>query len=183
MTVPPFNLSERQLPSDEEVMARVAGGDRNAFSILVERHQQAAWQVAFRYTRDSQLARDAVQEAFLKAFRARLSYRPSARFRTWFTRILVNTCLDETRRKVPEPRLDLEPTDPRTEHDLLERRQQAERVRNAIDDLPQRQKMAVLLKHFEGLSHEEVAAAINATPKAVERLLAKARERLSRLLT
>lgn len=163
-------------------MVRVAGGDRNAFAILVERHQKAAWQVAFRYTRDSQLARDVVQESFLKAFRASASYRPSARFRTWFMRILVNTCLDEGRRRVPEPLLDHEPTDPGSERDLLEQNQQAERVRNAIDDLPQRQKMAVLLKHFEGLSHEEIAAAIDATPKAVERLLAKARERLSSLL-
>ncbi len=160
-------------------MARVAAGDRNAFALLVHRHQQTAWRIAFRYCRDTQTAQDLVQEAFLKAFKAANSYRPTAEFRTWFFRILVNVCLDAGRRRGEEPMGESEPMDPSGDLDEVDTRQQYALLHSAIDELPQRQKMAVLLRHFEGLSHEEIASVLDASPKAVERLLAKARESLA----
>lgn len=182
MGVPERPLDPKTV-TDEEVMEQVRSGRRDSFAILVERYQKPAWRLAWRYCLDGQQAQDLVQEAFLRAFRAASGYRPTARFSTWFYRILVNVCLD-CRRKRTEAGLpdDAEPVDPSSEEEASELKRRHRALHAAIENLPERYRMAVILRHLEQLSLEETAEALDATPKAAERVLAKARERLAKQL-
>ena len=84
--------------SDEELCQRVAGGDENAFDLLVTRYQRRAWRLAWNVLRDAEEARDASQEAFVRLYRTAGQFRGHARFSTWFYRVLVNACLEHRRR-------------------------------------------------------------------------------------
>lgn len=183
MTEPLAGKPVPNLMTDEEVMLRVQAGQTESFAILVERYQKGAWRLAWRYSMDQQQAQDLVQEAFLRVFRASSSYKPTARFSTWFYRVLVNACLDSRRKRTDESLGEIEPVDPHSEDEAREtlRRQRALHI--AIDTLPERYRMAVILRHLEGLTLEETAEALETTPKAVERILAKAREKLAKELT
>src|SRR3990172_7891757 len=85
-------------PSDAEVVARVRGGDREAFGWLVRRYQGRAWRLAVRVVRDEELARDIVQESFLKAYRSLDRFEGRSGFYTWFYRMVMNLCIDSKRR-------------------------------------------------------------------------------------
>ena len=162
--------------TDQQLMEALAGGELDAFHELVLRYQDLAWQMAYRFLGDSMAAEDVAQEAFIRVLQAAPRYRPTAAFRTYFYRIITRLCIDRTRRKqpigianipdVPDPALG--PTER-----LIEIESRAQ-VREAIDDLPPKQKAAILLKHFEGLSYAEIAQVLGITPKAVERLISRA---------
>lgn len=171
--------------SEAELMAALAGGETAALGELVRRHQDKALALAFRMLGRWDLAEDVAQEAFLRVFRAAHRYRPEAKFTTWLYRIVVNLCHDQRRRAgrapvlltedAPEPAAEPAP-------DPLEADERAARVRRALDTLPERQRAAVVLHRYEGLSHREVAEAMDATQKAVESLLVRAYARLRREL-
>ena len=117
--------------SDAELIARHADGDTAAFGVLVARHRDRAWAVALRTTGNPEDAADAVQDAFVKAYRTVGSFRGDAQFSTWLHRIVVNACLDQMRRARTRPTAPLDegaaaladPRDPigRTElgHDVV----------------------------------------------------------------
>src|SRR5687767_12448703 len=84
---------------DREALARVAGGDAEAFAPLVERHQERLLRLCTRLLHDPEEARDAAQEVFLKAYRAAASYQPRGQVFTWLYRIAVNHCLNRLRRR------------------------------------------------------------------------------------
>jgi len=162
-------------------MAALADGQMAALGDLVRRHQDKALALAFRMLRRRDLAEDIAQEAFLRVYRAAPRYRPDAKFTTWLYRIVVNLCLDHRRRAAqapvalgddgPEPAAD-------AAADPIEAQERAERVRRALDTLPERQRTAVILHRYEGLSHREVAEAMDSTESAVESLLVRAYARL-----
>jgi RNA polymerase sigma-70 factor (ECF subfamily) len=167
--------------SDEELMGRVAEGDMAAFGELVERHQDKAWRIAYHYVGDRTEAEDLAQEAFLRILRAAHSFRPSARFTTYLYRVLTNLCLDYGRKKRPSLPGDLPPAEsaavPPDERFRIQERDRA--IQAALDLLPDRQRMAVVLRYYEELSLDEIAESMDATYKAVERLLAHARASLA----
>ena len=169
-------------------MLAVAGGDLAAFEQLVLRHQEVAWRTAYRMVGDRQAAEDLAQEAFLRVFPAAGRYRPTAAFRTYLYRIVVRVCLDHLKKKRPQSGADLtvvaEPA--LSVDEQAELGERADLVRQAIAELLPKQRSAVVLRYYEGLSGAEIADAMRTTTKAVERLLARAREtleqRLGRLL-
>jgi len=167
--------------SDEDLMLAVSEGDLAAFEQLVLRHQDGAWRVAYRYTGDATEAEDLAQEAFLRILDAAPRYRPTATFRTYFYRVLTRLCLDHRRKKRPV----LADRFPTTEDRSPSPSQQASRaerdsaIQVALAALPARQRTATILRYFEGLSGSETAEALDVSPKAVERLLARARETLA----
>jgi len=169
-------------------MLAVAGGDLAVFEQLVLRHQEAVWRTAYRMVGDRQSAEDLAQEVFLRVFRAADRYRPTAAFRTYLYRVLVRVCLDHLRKKRPRPGVDLaqiaEPALSVEEQTVLGER--ADLVQQAVAGLPPKQRSAVVLRYYEGLSGPEIADVLKTTAKAVERLLARGRktlqERLARLL-
>jgi len=171
-------------PSDEELMLAVGGGDLNAFDQIVLRHQKSAWNIACRFLGDRTLAEDVSQEAFLRILDAAERYRPTAKFRTYLYGVVTHLCLDHARKKQPAYVEDLSavsglsPSPP----DAAASQERDEAVRKALNTLPPNQRMAVVLRYYEGLSGREIAAAMEVSPKAVERLLARGRTALAVLL-
>jgi len=162
---------------DEQLMSRVAKGDLNAFGEIVRRHERTAWRIAHRFLDDPAEAEDVAQEAFLRILSAAPRYRPGAAFSTYLYRVVTRLCIDHARRKRPVFTNTLPETvdpspDPATA--LIQKDRDA-LVRKALDTLPARQRMVVILKYYEGLRYDEIARAMGTTIKAVERLLGRAR--------
>jgi RNA polymerase sigma-70 factor (ECF subfamily) len=165
-------------------MQAVGEGDMHAFEQIVLRHQSAAWRVAWRYIGDADEAEDMVQEAFLRVLDAAERYRPTAAFRTYFYRILTRLCMDHARKKRPILTDSLPETlaPGPTQAEQVERQERELAVRQGLEALPPRYRLAIVMRYFEGLSGAEIAGALQTTPKAVERMLARARKKLARRL-
>ena len=173
-----------QTPSDEELMLSVRDGNLHAFDQLLLRHQSAAWGVAYRFLGDADEAEDMVQEAFLRILDAADRYRPTASFRTYFYRVLTRLCIDHTRKKRPIPTGELpemRASGP-TQVQHIGRIEAESAIREALDALPPKYRMVIVLRYFEGLSGAEIAEAMKTSAKGVERLLARARQSLEPLL-
>ena len=172
------------MPHDEDLMLAAGRGDSLAFEEIVRRHQRAAWNVAWRFLGDAEEAEDVVQDAFLNLLQAAARYRPAAPFRSYLFRIVTRLCLDRARKKHPIYTYALpDVADPApTASEALLAAERAQAVRQALDSLPANQRMAVILKYYEGLSYADIAASMGVSVKAVERLLARARDTLQSLL-
>ena len=168
------------MPSDEELMQSAGRGDLAAFAQVVLRHQQEAWSAAYRFLGDAAEAEDVAQEAFLKILEAARRYRPTASFRTYLYRVVTNLCIDRAERKRPLLPGNLPDTASHTPSpaDVLDAQERQEAVRAALETIPPKQKAAIVLRHFEGLRILEIASIMEITPKAAERLLARARSAL-----
>jgi RNA polymerase sigma-70 factor, ECF subfamily len=138
------------------------------------------FRLALRVLGDPDRAQDVVQEAFLRVHRAAAKYRPQARLTTWLYRIVVNLCLDEMRRgrRAPGELAYDPPQGPPP--DPLDQRERIELIRNAVAGLPERQRIAVTLCRYHGLSHREIAETTGWTTSAVESLLVRAYQSLRR---
>jgi len=170
----------RPTPSDAELMLATAAGNMGAFEQLVFRYQAAAWNAAYRFLGDAAEAEDIAQQAFLNILQAAERYEPSASFRTYLYRVVTRLCIDRSRKKQPVYTDDLSAraTPGSSPADAAERGERDDAVRAALARLPDRQRMAVVLRYYEGLSGPEIAAAMGASVKAIERLLARARSGL-----
>ncbi len=172
--------------TDHALMSAVAQGDPRVFEALVLRYQQTAWNVAYRFLADRHQAEDAVQDAFLRVYEASGRYRPEVPFSAYLYRIVVRRCIDVSRKRRSFSRglfrARVSTSDARSPEQVLSDRERVERVRVAVGGLPDRQRMAVVLSYLEGLDTKHTAAAMETTPKAVERLLARARKALGRAL-
>jgi RNA polymerase sigma-70 factor, ECF subfamily len=167
-------------PSDAALMARIADGDIDALGELVRRHQSSALAMAYRVLGRWDQAEDVVQEAFLRVHRAARNYTPTAAFTTWLYRIVVNLCQDVLRKRRPEaePPPDLSNGRTAQPEAALRRAERIEAVRRAVGELPERQRIAVVLHRYTGLSHGEIAEATGWTVSAVESVLVRAYARL-----
>ena len=172
------------MPSDEELLAAAGDGDREAFGRLVVRHQQRAFNVAWRMLGNAADAEEVAQEAFLRILDAADRYRPTARFTTYLYQVVSRLCIDRGRKKRPGdlPSLPTPASDAPAPAESAARAEEAAAVRRAVASLPDRQRIAVVLRYYEGLAAAEVAEALNTSAKGVERLLARARDTLRRLL-
>lgn len=172
------------LGADESLLQATGQGDLVSFSRIVERHQTWAWQVAYRFTGNKEDASDIVQEAFLRLLDASGRYLPTAKFRTYFYRIISRLCLDQAKKKQPLL-YETVPDTPTPSPDITDkmmRRENAIAVRAALDVLPANQRLAIVLRYHENLGYQDIASALETTPKAVERLLARGRDRLRTVL-
>jgi RNA polymerase sigma-70 factor (ECF subfamily) len=171
---------------DAELLQAIAGGDRLAFDRLSRRHLDRAYGVAMRMTGSRADAQDVVQDVFLRLWQRPDAWRPGqAQFSTWLYRVVVNRCLDLKRRpKGTDLDSVEEPQDPdaNAEDSLLE----AERNRaldSAVNQLPERQKAAIVLTYTAGLRNAEAASAMEISVKAFEALLVRAKRELRDYLT
>ncbi len=164
-------------------MLRVQRGDSDAFSELLERNHRRVLNLAFRYLRDRAGAEDVVQETFLKLYKARDRYQPNARFSSYLLRIASNICLSRLRRKRPLSLTEdtdgraVDVSDPNAttgSADMLSEELKA-RVRAAVDQLPDRQRLAILLNKFEGMDYQQVGEQLGLSPTATKSLLHRAR--------
>ncbi len=169
---------------DESLMLALGRGELAALAGLVRRHQEWAWRVAVRFLGRAPEAEDVVQEAFLRLPDAAPRYQAKAPFRAYLRRIVVRLRLDHHRRPSSLPLEELpEPQDPAPSPPaVLLRREDAAILRAALDTLPATQRMALVLRYYEELDSRDIAAAMAISPKAVERLLARGRDGLRKVL-
>lgn len=170
--------------TDKQLMIAVGKGDIVAFEQIVVRYQQFAWRTAYRYTGNTSDAEEIAQEAFLRILDSAQNYRPSAKFSTYLYKVLTNLCLDYYKKKKPlftdKAIADEENTDSSSSNLQIRERDQV--IKQAVDSLPARQRLAVILRYYENLSYSQIADAMGTSIKAVERLLARARQELEHLL-
>jgi RNA polymerase sigma-70 factor (ECF subfamily) len=164
-------------------MLRVQAGDQQAFAELLERNHRSVLDLAYRYLRDRARAEDVAQEAFLKVYQARARYTPTAKFRTYLLRVAANLCISQLRRKrsvsLGGPGDDEAPEaadpDARQPGDQALTSELHQRVREAVERLPERQRVAILLNKFEGLDYQQVGEVLDLSPSATKSLLHRAR--------
>jgi RNA polymerase sigma-70 factor (ECF subfamily) len=184
--------------SEKSFVERLRRGDEAAFEELVRTRGGALLAVARRFLRNEEDARDAVQEAFVQAFRGIGSFEEQARLSTWLRRIVVNASLMRlrTRRRKPEEALDEEllPVFGADGHRIgatpawedaeerIEREETRQRVRSAIDRLPETSRTVLLLRDIEERTTEEAARLLGITENAVKIRLHRARQALRTLL-
>ncbi|PWE33831.1 RNA polymerase sigma factor [Maritimibacter sp. 55A14] len=168
--------------SDDVLMRRQAQGDGEAARVLTRRHAPRVLNLAWRMLGDRDEAEDVTQEAMLRLWRAASDWQPGrAQASTWLYRVASNLCTDRLRRRrgvaldaVPEPVDGAPSADQR-----LMAADRAAALQAALDGLPERQRVAVVLRHLEGLGNPEIAAVMETSVEAVESLLARGRKALA----
>jgi len=183
--------------SDRDLMLRLAAGDRDALAPLMERHHRRLYRIALGYLRAPDDALDVVQETFVKAFTHAGRWDGAAEVAPWLTRITVNQAIDTYRRRrrrlgreepleeegVPRALVVDEPSPERRTMG----REISERISAALRALPERQRAVFVLRHYEELSLEEIAQALDMSlgtvKSALHRAVARLRQRLTAVRT
>ncbi|MFI6838877.1 RNA polymerase sigma factor SigM [Nonomuraea africana] len=173
--------------SDAELLTLHLDGDQHAFSEIVKRHRDRMWAVALRTLGDPDEAADAVQDAFVSAYRKAHSFRGEAAVTTWLHRIVVNACLDRMRRKSVRPVADDELIEA-AERDTPMPDQTGERevsmeVSAALKLLPADQRAALVLVDMMGYSVEDAAQVLSVPSGTVKSRCARGRAKLAPILS
>ena len=182
--------------SDLVLVRRVQRGDKSAFDLLVRKYQHKVVKLVLRYVRNPAEAEDIAQEAFIKAYRALPQFRGDSAFYTWMYRIAINTAKNSLASRDRSPiRYDLDLTDPEESHSVQSRLQDPDTpegmalteeirliVNSAIDALPEELKTAIVLRELDGLSYEEIAAAMECPVGTVRSRIFRAREAIDKRL-
>lgn len=171
--------------SDEDLVAMVSAGDKDAFRVLARRHGGRFRALAYRFTADMTLAEDLVQEAFVKLWTSAEKFDPrQAKFTTWFHRVVINKCLDQKRKRtfaaLPEG-YDSEDTSPLADT-VLENTAVTRKLEAVLRGLSVRQYTAITLSYFEGLTNREAADVMKLNIKAYESLLLRSRTAMRKTL-
>jgi RNA polymerase sigma-70 factor (ECF subfamily) len=184
------------LPPSEELMARIAEGDEDAFEILVHRHQTSVLNLVYRFIGDRTQAKDLAQEVFIRVWQAAGSYQPKAKFTTWVYRITANLCFNELKSARRKKWFSFNRSDEDGVHtfeetlaysapsaeDILLEKERSRQISDALQSLPENQRMALILKRYDDLSYQEIAQVIGCSVSAVESLLVRAKRTLQEKL-
>ena len=191
-TTAPWSLAASSAPAmtttmtDEALVEASLAGATDAFDELVTRHRRAVYHVCYRFVNNHEDAADLTQDTFVRAWKARATFRGQARFSTWVHRIAVNVSLNQVSLKTPRGEaVDFDTMadtrEPAPGHSLVVAERQAT-VRAAVAALPPRQRAALILRTYHELSHQEVAALVGTSVGAVKanvfHALANLRKRL-----
>ena len=170
---------------DAILMRRTADGDAAAFRQLVDRHADRLLAYSHRLVGERSIAEDVVQDTYLSLWRTAARWTPAAKVSTWLYRVARNAALDRIRRRRPS----VEPEsvtliDPGPLPDAaLVASDRATVVRIALDGLPERQREAIILVHYEGLSGADASAVLEVSVEALESLLSRGRRNLRQALS
>jgi RNA polymerase sigma-70 factor (ECF subfamily) len=178
------------LERDAQLMLRVREGDDTSFALLLERHRGPVVHFLYRMVQNQAVSEELAQEVFLRVYRSRKTYEPTAKFTTWLFRIATHVALNSIRDRKKEKgheSLDEETLDG-MERQVADRQQTVEQemvhevkvreVRQAIEALPAKQRAAVLMHKYEGLDYGQIAAVLNCSESAIKSLLFRAYESL-----
>ena len=182
---------------DNQLMQKTGSGDIAAFKELVKKHQGTVTGIIYRYTGNHNEVEDLAQDIFLKIYKAANNYVPRAQFKTWLYRVVANHCLNffrSQKRNVLITSLDqlsedcnphIQRTDAQKEQPeiILQQRELQIALKKALSELPERQRMAIILHRFEGLSYKEVAVTLGSSLSAVESLIFRGMNNLKEKLT
>jgi RNA polymerase sigma-70 factor (ECF subfamily) len=178
--------------SDEELMLRLRAGEEEAFDVLVGKYRAPVIHFLYRLVHRREPAEDLAQEVFLRVYRARKSYRPTAKFSTWLFRIATNVALNALRdgrmRHERETSIDADagvmplaerlPDAMATAEQALVERERRAAIRRAVDALPEKQRLAVLLHKYQEMDYAEIAEVLEISESALKSLLFRAYETL-----
>ena len=191
MTTDPINPDD----TDQELVRRVQAGDQTAFNLLVLKYQHRVLKLVGRFVNDAAEAEDVAQEAFIKAYRALASFRGDSAFYTWLYRIAINTAknaLVSQRRRPVDFNLDLQDPDQYERQARLKEADTPEGVllteeiravvEEAMEQLPEDLRTAIVLRELEGLSYEEIAEAMDCPVGTVRSRIFRAREAIDKKL-
>jgi RNA polymerase sigma-70 factor (ECF subfamily) len=183
--------------SDEQLICALAQGDEDALRILVERYSASIYWFSVRYTGDESLAEDVAQEVFLRLFLHANKYTAGRSFRTWLFTIARNVSIDLARpyshRKSVSPRCSGDEANEEftpeslangssSQEDQVADRERQKKIIDALQDLPEKQRAAIILKYYEDMSTKEIAEVLHKTVSSVEALLARAKQNLAESL-
>ena len=182
--------------ADNILMEKAQRGDRGALNELIRKHQERAYQYAFRLTRNPDVAADVVADAFVRINNALKNFKGNAAFTTWLYRIITNCYLDQRKREKGKSNVSLDSSSQqddedvtreiedtgRTPDELVERNQREELLHKALALLPEFQKSMIVMYHAEQLSYEEIAEALDLPIGTVKSRLNRARISLREIL-
>jgi RNA polymerase sigma-70 factor, ECF subfamily len=179
--------------ADAEVMLKVKTGDESAFTYLVQKYRRPMVSFMYRMCHNPASAEELAQEVFLRVYRSRTSYEPTAKFSTWIYRIATNLAVNharDTRHERPEKSLRLDEPDPETgttpdladtsltaEEQILHRERTA-MIRAKVQALPERQRMAVIMHKYQQMDYRQIAEVLKLSESATKSLLFRAYESL-----
>ncbi len=178
------------LERDAQLMLRVREGDTLSFGLLLERHRGPVVNFMYRMVQNRGVAEELAQEAFLRVYRSRTTYEPTAKFTTWLFRISTHLALNWIRdQKGEKGKESLDDTFPGgaarqfsdrcpTVEQRLVFEAKLQEVRRAIELLPAKQRAAVLMHKYEDMDYTQIAAALNSSESAIKSLLFRAYEAL-----
>jgi RNA polymerase sigma-70 factor (ECF subfamily) len=179
--------------SDAQVMLRVKEGDESAFDYLVQKYRRPMVNFMYRMAHNAAAAEDLAQEVFLRAYRSRSSYEASAKFTTWLYRIATNLAINharDTRHERPETTVSLDEPDQETGTTLdvadkslsveenIVRRERLLAIRQKVQALPERQRMAVVMHKYQQMDYKQIADVLKLSESATKSLLFRAYETL-----
>ncbi len=179
--------------SDADVMLRVKAGDDAAFEYLVGKFRRPMLSFMYRMARNTAVAEELVQEVFLRVYRSRETYNAEAKFSTWLYRIATNLAVNharDTKHERPEMSVNLDEPDqetgttmdlpdgtPSVEQDLL-RRERLAAIRRHVHNLPERQRVAVLMHKYQGMDYRQISEVLKLSESATKSLLFRAYQTL-----
>jgi len=179
--------------TDAEVMLRVKAGDDSAFDYLVQKYRRAMVHFMYRTSRNGAAAEDLAQEVFLRVYRSRSSYEASAKFTTWLYRIATNLAVNharDTRHERPENTLSLDEVNEETgtavdvadrsptAEEVLVKRERLAGIKEKVQSLPERQRMAVIMHKYQQMDYGQIAEVMKLSESATKSLLFRAYETL-----
>ena len=164
----------------DEVLLLARSGDRDAFNVLIMRHEQRVLRLAFRMLGSREDAMDAAQETFLRVFRHLHTFDTKRDFAAWLYRIAVNVCRDFAKRRRPNTSLELVEEAPvlQSQENNAIQAQQRRMLRQALSILSSKERAALVLRDIEGLDTVEVARLLNSTPTTIRSQISSARTKL-----
>ena len=172
---------------EADIIEACKQGDRGAFHLLFEAYKDKVYSIALHYSNDEAMARDVMQQVFLKLFTTISQFRKDSEFTTWLYRIVANACIDEQRKRKRfvqfSPEIEAGGMSSKgSQEESYHRKQVAESVRVAIAELTPKLRLPVLLKYVEGLSYEEIAAALGCSVGTVSSRLNRGHKMLAHKL-
>jgi RNA polymerase sigma-70 factor (ECF subfamily) len=179
--------------SDAQVMLRVKAGDQSAFEYLVQKYRRPMLSFMYRMAHNTAVAEDLAQEVFLRVYRSRENYEASAKFTTWLYRIASNLAVNharDTRHQRPENTVSLDepdqetgltmdlPDNSLTAEEVIVRRERLAAIRQRVQALPERQRIAVIMHKYQQMDYHQIAEVLKLSESAIKSLLFRAYETL-----
>jgi RNA polymerase sigma-70 factor, ECF subfamily len=179
--------------SDAQIMLRVKAGDDSAFEYLVQKYRRPMLSFMYRMAHNSAVAEDLAQEVFLRVYRSREKYEASAKFTTWLYRIASNLAVNharDTRHQRPENTVSLDepdqesgltmdlPDNSLSTEEAIVRRERLAAIRQRVEALPERQKMALIMHKYQQMDYRQIAEVLKLSESAIKSLLFRAYETL-----
>ena len=174
------------MQSDIELMLRTRAGDDSAYSELMRRHYKGVVNYIYRFTNMRDNSEDLAQEVFFRVYRSARNWKPEAKFSTWLYKIATNVCLTHLKGRrrnlsldeIEETKGDVQDAGVDITDDIIYRKEMKDVIFKALESLPEREKIAIMLCKYEGFSYEEVSEVLECTVGAVKAYVHRGRMKL-----